>query len=261
MVFRIPASFVRSRRLQFALLFVVGLMLISCGGNDRLVVSTAASIGDAVSEIAVEFEKSESIHVALNLSGSNALASQVDVGAPVDVVLFAGSGPMNRLLASGNVEPKSVEKIVENRLAVIGRSGAEAGSFPELLTSIGGKIAIADPGLAPAGSYAEEAMRSADVYEAVESRLLPTLDVRAAAAAVQSGGADLGIVYVTDAMAVDAVNILTMIPPESHSPIIYPAAVVAGSSQQELSSRFVAFLRSGFAKSVFERHGFVPVDR
>jgi molybdate transport system substrate-binding protein len=260
MVSQLTANFILVSRLRIALLLIGVIAMISCGGNDRLVVSAAASLGDAISEIASEFERSEQSHVALNLSGSNALASQVSAGAPIDVVFFAGVGPMERLVADGDVEASSVESILENRLVVIGRIGKEGRSFAELLAASDGKVAIADPSLAPAGAYAEEAMQLAAIYDAIQDRLLPALDVRAAAAAVQSGGADLGIVYATDAMAFDAVEVLTTIPPGFHSPIIYSASVTVASSQQDVGRRFVEFLGSDFAKSVFERHGFIPVD-
>jgi len=242
-------------------LFLAGILtLTSCAGDDRLVVSAAASLGDAISEIATEFERDGRTHIALNLSGSNSLASQIRAGAPVDVVMFAGIGPMERLLTEGQVTADGIVSIIENRLVVIGRPGSGSGSFPESLTGNVGKIAIADPGLAPAGAYAVEVMRAAAIYDDVEKRLLPALDVRAAAAAVQSGAAGVGIVYATDAEAFDGVEILTTISPELHSPIIYPAAVIVGSSQQEIGQRFVEFLSSDFAKSVFERHGFIPID-
>ena len=258
---QLTANFILISRLRVALLLVGIITLMACGGNDRLVVSAAASLGDAITEITTEWERSEQSHVALNLSGSNALASQVGAGAPIDVVFFAGVGPMERLVGDGEVESASVKSIVENRLVVIGKSGTEGGSFQDLLTGSVGKVAIADPGLAPAGSYAEEAMRSTAIYDEIEDRLLPTLDVRAAAVAVQTGGADLGIVYATDAMAFDGVDILATISTELHTQIVYPAAVTVSSSQRDVGRRFVEFLGSDFAKSVFERHGFVPADR
>ena len=260
MVFQLRVNFILVYRLQVVLLLVGLVAGISCGGNDRLIVSAAASLGDAITEIVTEWERVDQSRVALNLSGSNALASQVGVGAPIDVVFFAGVGPMERLVADGEVEAARVESIVENRLVVIGKRGTEGGSFQDLVIGADGKVAIADPGLAPAGAYAEEAMRSAAIYDEIEGRLLPALDVRAAAAAVQSGGADVGIVYATDAMAFDAVEILTTISPDLHSPIIYPAAVTVSSTQQDAGQRFVEFLGSDFAKSVFEQHGFIPVD-
>jgi molybdate transport system substrate-binding protein len=259
-VFQLPPNFISNPGLRLALLLAGAIALVSCGSNDRLVVSVAASLGDAMSEISTEFERDERVHVALNLSGSNALASQVQSGAPIDVVFFAGLSPMARLETSGQVDAASVEAIVENRLVMIGRRGAQAGSFSELLTGSEGKIAIADPGLAPAGAYAVEAMRSAAIYDDVEGRLLPLLDVRSAAAAVKSGGAELGIVYATDAKAFTAVEIVTEIPPELHSPVIYPAAVTLSSSKKEIGKRFVEFLSSEFAKTVLVRHGFIPVD-
>lgn len=260
MVFQLPPKIISNPGLRLVLFLACVIALVSCGSNDRLVVSVAASLGDAMSEISAEFERDEPVHIALNLSGSNALASQVQSGAPIDVVFFAGLWPMERLETGGQVDAASVESIIENRLVVIGRRSTEAGLFPDLLTGSDEKIAIADPGLAPAGRYAEEAMRSTAIYDDVEHRLLPSLDVRAAAAAVQSGGAELGIVYATDAKAFDAVEILTEISPDLHSPIIYPAAVTVSSSKQEIGQRFVEFLGSDFAKSVFERHGFIPVD-
>ncbi len=91
---------------------------------------------------------------------------------------------------------------------------------------------------------------------AVADRLAPAADVRAALALVARGETPLGIVYATDAAVSDRVVVVGAFPPDSHEPIVYPAAVVAGSAHAAAARDFLAFLKSPAAAAVFARYGF-----
>jgi molybdate transport system substrate-binding protein len=118
-----------------------------------------------------------------------------------------------------------------------------------------GRLALADPGAVPAGKYAKAALESLGQWQAVEVRVVPAENVRAALALVERGEAALGIVYTTDALASDGVEVLETFPESSHPPIRYPAAVLAGSRHPEAAA-FLTFLRSDTARQIFTRHGF-----
>jgi molybdate transport system substrate-binding protein len=252
----------RRARVAIAIVATCAIALSSgCGGGNAITVSAAASLGDVVADLADEFERQEGIAVDLNLGGSNSLASQIALGAPVDVAIFAGDGPMERLVREDHVDPNAVVDLIGNRLIVVGRSGTPPGSFPDVFNEIGGRIAIADPLLAPAGTYAVEVLQSVGAYEAVEPRILPTLDVRSAVAAVESGSASLAIVYGTDALAYSGVEIVAEIPASSHRPIVYPAAIIARTKKPLLAARFIEFLQSDAASAMFTSYGFTPLRR
>jgi molybdate transport system substrate-binding protein len=121
----------------------------------------------------------------------------------------------------------------------------------------GGKLALADPAAVPAGKYAKAALESLGEWHGVEASVVPAENVRAALALVERGEAALGVVYATDALASDAVEVLRIFPQDSHPPIRYPAALLAGSTHPEAEG-FRAFLGSVAARRIFARHGFEP---
>ncbi len=239
--------------------FLLLLLIAGCGGGAGLTISAAASLGDAMEEIAAEFERLEGIDVDINLGGSNVLARQVELGAPVDVVVLAGAEPIDDLIKEGFVSQDGVAEILENRLAVVAKDGKATplADLASLATDYSGRISIADPQLAPAGVYADAALRAAGIAADLEGRIIPALDVRAAAVAVQSGNAQFGIVYSTDALAFDGIAGVLEIPADLHPPIVYPAAVIADSDAEQLARRFLLFLQGEFASLVFRSHGFV----
>jgi molybdate transport system substrate-binding protein len=107
----------------------------------------------------------------------------------------------------------------------------------------------------PAGLYAKEALEKLGVWAAVQSKLAQADNVRAALSYVARGEAPLGIVYATDAGAEPAVKIVGTFPTNSHAPIVYPLAAVAGH-EREAVARYLQFLRSGAARRIFEKYGF-----
>jgi molybdate transport system substrate-binding protein len=117
------------------------------------------------------------------------------------------------------------------------------------------RLALADPAAVPAGKYAKAALESLGQWRAVAAKVVPAENVRAALALVERGEAALGIVYATDAIASDAVEVLETFPESSHPPIRYPAAVLAGSKHPDAAA-FLAFLRSAEARRIFAEHGF-----
>jgi molybdate transport system substrate-binding protein len=255
---KLVAGYSGKRALLPAIAFPLLLLIAGCGGGAALTISAAASLGEALEEIAAEFERLEGVGVDLNLGGSNVLARQVELGAPVDLVILAGSGPVEDLIKEGFVSRDGVAEILENRLVVVAKDGeaASLADLASLASDYRGRISVADPQLAPAGAYADAALQAAGIAATLGGRIVPALDVRAAAAAVESGNAEFGIVYSTDALAFGGIAVVLEVPAELHPRIVYPAAVIAGSDAEQLARRFLVFLQGGFASSVFRSHGF-----
>jgi len=238
---------------------LVALFAAGCvtdGENDSILVLAAASMTDALVEIGDAYEAESGVNVTFSFGGSNALARQVEFGAPADAVIFAGSGPMDQLEASGDVVAGSRDDLLSNRLVVIGGMGASALSELAGLDELDGRIALADPALAPAGFYAKQSLESVGLYERFESRLIPTLDVRAAVGAVDTGGASFGLVYATDASANSGVEVLLVVSEDLHDRIVYPAAVVEGSGRGDAAAEFLDFLGEDRSLVIFETYGF-----
>ena len=252
-------------RALITLVLVLLLAAASCGGGDReeILVSAAASLTDVMDRLAQEYGRREPVDVQINLGGSTELAQQIVRGAPVDAFLSAGPTPMDVLEDRGLLASATRVDLLTNELVLAGRSedAAELGiSTVQDLAGSGATVAIADPDLAPAGRYAREALQSLGLWEQVEPRLVFGLNVRFALGFVEAGTAEVAIVYHTDVSLTDDLEVIAPIPTDSHSLILYPAAVVASSSHLEAARKFLEYLRGDEAGDIFREFGFAPAE-
>ena len=237
---------------MFAPLLLVAASCSEAPAERGPVVLAASSLTDALEEVADDWHAQGNARPQLSFAGTPALARQVAGGAPADVVLFADTEWMDELERDGLIDAASRSDLLGNRLVLVKRRGG-----PDLtLASIGqGRLALADPASVPAGRYARAALESLDLWQGVADRVVPAENVRAALALVERGEAELGIVYVSDAMASAMVEPVEYLPAASHPLIRYPLAVLSGSTHPD-SAAFAAYLASDAAGAVFTAHGF-----
>jgi molybdate transport system substrate-binding protein len=117
-------------------------------------------------------------------------------------------------------------------------------------------IALGDPASVPAGQYGRQTLTYFHLLEKLNSRFVLAKDVRQVLTYVETGNADAGLVYATDAQASTRVRVVATAPDSSHDPILYPAAVVKGTHNEETARKFVEFLASPAARAIFVKHGF-----
>lgn len=222
-------------------------------------VSAAASLGDVLKEIDVLFEKQSGIAVELNLGASNALARQIEEGAPVDVFFSADLAKMEGLAAKGLVEKSTQESQLSNALVVVvpSDSSLKLESPQDLAGEAVKKIAVGDPKAVPAGIYAREWLGKINLWSAVEPKLVATESVRAALAAVAAGNAEAGIVYKTDAAISPKVKVALQVTGPEAPQITYPMALLKEASRAAAGRRYLEFLDSQEAKALFEKAGFI----
>lgn len=230
------------------------LALASCGQAPQTgpVVLAASSLTEALEEVADSWAAQGHARPVLSFAGTPALARQVEGGAPADLVVFADAEWMDTLAVGGLIDPASRHDLLSNRLVLIRPKGA-----PELLLeALGdGRLALADPDSVPAGRYARAALETMGLWQSLSDTIVPTENVRAALALVERGEVELGIVYVSDALASDQVEITEFLPEASYPPIRYPAAILAGSTHPD-SADLNRFLQSDAATAIFVAHGF-----
>ena len=236
-----------------------GLALLALCGPvraDEVAVFAAASLTDALKEVARGFEETTGHEVVFNLGGSNDLARQIRAGAPADVFFSADEAQMDGLEQAGLVRARDRVDVLSNVLVVI----VPAGSPPRLSGSRDlrtvRRLALADPQAVPAGVYARAWLQSIGLWAALEDRVLPALNVRAALSAVESEHADAGIVYRTDVAASRRVAVAFEVPREQGPSIVYPLAPIA-TSRRPAAAELVRYLLSARAREIYARHGFV----
>jgi molybdate transport system substrate-binding protein len=118
------------------------------------------------------------------------------------------------------------------------------------------RLALADPQAVPAGVYARMWLESIGLWDEMEDKVVPTLNVRAALSAVESENADAGIVYRTDAGVSKRVKVAFEVPRGQGPFIVYPLAPLAGSTKAA-TGELVRHLTSAEARVVYGRYGFV----
>jgi len=114
---------------------------------------------------------------------------------------------------------------------------------------------MANPDSVPAGKYGKAALEKLGTWSGVEKHVARAESVRAALALVSRGEAPFGIAYSTDALADKGVRVLDTFPPDSHPPIVYPAAVIA-TAKSAAAKPLLDYLRSPGARTVWEQYGF-----
>ncbi|WAC19376.1 molybdate ABC transporter substrate-binding protein [Luteolibacter sp. SL250] len=238
------------------LLAVVFTALPALGAE--LKISAAASLSEAMTEIAALYEKEHGEKPQLNFGGSNALARQIRAGAPCDVFFSADEATLNQLLEDKLLHENSVTKLLGNSLVVITpvSSPLVISSAADLASPSIKRLALGDPAAVPAGVYARKWLEGRQQWDAVAGKVVATENVRAALAAVASTNAGAGIVYRTDAMISRQVKVAYEVPTDQTPPIIYPAAATKSSPDPGRAIRFIAFLRSEPSLSIFGKHGF-----
>ncbi|WP_068775692.1 molybdate ABC transporter substrate-binding protein [Paenibacillus sp. FJAT-26967] len=230
----------------------------------ELIVSAAASLRDSMEEIGTLYENQHSpIKILFNFASTGSLQKQIEQGAPVDIFLAAGTSQMEALLDKKYIESSQSKVLLTNELVLITpRTGPAKLSLLEDLTNPAvTRIAIGDPKTVPAGSYAQRVMTGAGLWEPAMAKLVLAKDVRQVLSYVETGNADAGFVYKTDALYSDKVNLIELKGPAAKDiKIEYPAGIVANSSHREEAARFYSFLQGKEAEAVFVKNGFTLPD-
>jgi molybdate transport system substrate-binding protein len=226
--------------------------------GEEVTVFAAVSLTEALQQVGRLYEARGADTVAFHFGASNDLARQIREGAPADVFFSADAAQMDRLEEAGLVTANSRTNVLSNVLVAVvpADSRAEIRGASDLLGV--GRIALADPEAVPAGIYARTYLESAGLWTRVKEKVIPTLNVRAALAAVESGNVDVGFVYRTDAAVSRRARVAFEVPAEGGPRIVYPVAPIASSRKAGLAA-FTRFLVSPEALKVYAAQGFLVI--
>jgi len=221
-------------------------------------VYAAASLTDVLKEIAANYEQQSSDKIVFNFGASGLLARQITEHAPADIFFSADEAKMDELQKAGLIVTETRRDLLSNSLVVIVPNDSSlAIASPDQLLSKTQKIAIADPRAVPAGIYTKEYLSGIGLWEKLESKMVPTENVRAALAAVESGNVDAGFVYKTDANISKKVKIAFSVSIEKGPAIRYPVAIIKEGKNNAATEGFLRYLESANARKLFERYGFI----
>lgn len=227
------------------------------GEVDRITVSAAASLTEALSEIGGEFEQETGNKVNFNFGSSGALQKQIEEGAPVDVFLSAGQPQMDALEEANLLKDGTRSDILENSLVLIASSDyADEISGLEDLLGIDEKIAIAETETSPAGQYSKESLENLGLWTELQGKFVYGKDVKTVVSYVEKGEASAGFVFSSDVTDLKSAKLIERISPSTHSEIVYPIAIIESSSKAEVAQEFIDYLGESRSSEIFKDNGF-----
>jgi molybdate transport system substrate-binding protein len=237
--------------------------------SETITVSAAISLKDALDELGPIFQVQQhrknggnGTAVTYNYGGSGTLARQIEQGAPVDVFFSAAEKQMDELAAQGLIVADTRRDLVGNALVLIAPAQATTlHSFQDLTNPVVKTIALGETSTVPAGMYARQTLEHLGLFATLEKKVVYAKDVRAVLTYIETGNADAGIVYQTDANTSKKVRVIAVAPADSHDPILYPAAVLRDSKNKPAARAFLEFLEAADARAVFQKYGFASAEK
>jgi molybdate transport system substrate-binding protein len=236
----------------------VALWGTPAAAGQELIVSAAASLANALKEVAGAFEKAHpGVKIVCNFAASGVLLQQMDKGAPVDVFAAADQKTMNQAQEKKLIVPVSRKNFVSNRLVLIVPMDSQLtiSGLKDLTGPQVKRVAVGNPTTVPAGRYTKEALEKAGLWDQLAPKFIPAESVRQVLDYVSRGEVEAGFVFATDA-AIAKGKVKTVAEVQGHQPIIYPVALVAASQKQVLAQGLVDFLVSPAAQEIFTKFGF-----
>ena len=231
----------------------------------QLTVSAAASLKDVMEEIETLYQQEHPLtEIIYNFASSGSLQRQIEQGAPVDVFISAATKQMDALERQDLLLTETRRNLLKNQMVLVIRASNQKNNqkvdnFNDLTAKEINTIALGEPKSVPAGKYAQEVLTYFKIVDKVNSKAVYGKDVRQVLNYVATGNVEAGIVYRTDAQVSDNVKIAAIAPETSHSPVMYPMAVIKDSDNPGAATELVEFLTTPEAQAVFEEYGFVPV--
>jgi len=267
-------QFVR-KSMVMLLAVVLSVVFVACGSNSdsksapakqvELTVSAAASLTDALNEIQPLFEAANpNIKLVFNFGASGALQQQIEQGAPADLFLSAATKNMKALVEKELIDPERQTNLLNNELVVVVPTDGKisVAGAADLASDEIKKVAIGIPESVPAGNYAKEALTNAQLWDSLQPKLVQAKDVRQVLQYVETGNAEAGFVYKTDALTSDKVGIAFSVDPSTYTPVEYPIGIVKATKNADQAGVLYDYLQSQAALDVFVKYGFsVPAAK
>lgn len=245
-------------------LILFSAVFLSCSiqAGSTVRVYAAASLSNAVTEIARRYEKQyPSIKLVLVFAASSSLARQIETGAPADIFFSADQDWMNYLVKKQKIARSQVKPLLSNELVLISplqrQQSFQASSQFNFAQSFQGYVCTGQMESVPVGKYAKQSLTNLKWLKGLQGRIVGTDSVRSALAFVERGECQAGIVYKTDALQSKKVKIAGVFPAHTHSPIVYPIALTQQGGKNADAVKFIRFMSQHTeAKKIYQHYGF-----
>jgi molybdate transport system substrate-binding protein len=241
------------------MLFALAVSMTACHASRRttLTVSAAASLQNAIREAEATYKQARlNVDFSNNFGSSVTLAQQIEQGAPTDIFLSAAAKPVDDLEEKGLIAAGTRRNLLRNTLVLIAPQDSRLGGFQGLTDPSIRLIALGDPASVPAGRYGQQTLLALHLLDKLNAKFVLGKDVRQVLTYVETGNADAGLVYSTDAKSSTKVRVIAIAPESAHDPIVYPVAMIKGSRNEEAARKFIDYLANPGAQAIFQKYGF-----
>lgn len=246
------------------------------GEKTHLTVFAAASMTETLNKVAEQYKKDHpNVDITFNYDSSGTLKKQIQNGADADLFISAGQKQMNQLDASKDAKanPEKLDfvatdtrvNLLENKVVLVTPEGNPKGikNFADMADKLanGSIRLVMGNSDVPVGQYTQKILQYFHLNEgdiANAGNITYGSNVKEVTTQVVEGSADAGIIYATDAFSAK-LKPLDQATPEMCGQVIYPAAVLKTSKNQEAAKEFLNYLKGDEAMKVFESVGFSPV--
>ena len=280
----------KKKIVSWLLACMMGLSLMACGSKpteeaaeqpatekEELIVFAAASMTETLTAISELYkEENPNVDLIFNFDSSGTLKTQIQEGADCDLFISAGQKQMNQLdiNADPEINTEGLDyvlegtriNILENKVTLCVSETSEAGieTFDDLAAALkDGNILMAmDNSDVPVGQYTQKILA---YYELSEEELANAgvisygSNVKEVTTQVSEGSVDCGVIYCTDAFSA-GLTVKDSATAEMCGQVIYPAAILNVSENQELAKEFLAFIQTDACMEIFEEVGFSRVQ-
>lgn len=228
----------------------------------ELNISAAASLTEAMDEIQKKYEDiNENISLIINYGSSGSLQQQIEQGASCDVFISAGEKQMKLLEEKKLLLDGTYKNLLENDLVLIAHKDSNVNGISDLNTNKVKYLAIGDPESVPAGTYADEVLTNLNIKGLLTHKLVFAKNVKEVLNWVKSENAEAGFVYYSDTIGVDSIKIIETTPDNSHTPIIYPIAIMKDSKQVKAAKDFEEYLLGNEGQDILKKYGYKSIDK
>jgi molybdate transport system substrate-binding protein len=219
-----------------------------------VIVFAAASLTESFNDEQTTLKSEQpALSITYNFGGSGALVTQIQQGAPADVIALADTASMQMLVDAGMVE--TPQTFAKNKLQILVAPGNPKNIRGLSDLSRSDITFVTEDETVPAGKYSGQALQSAGVATEPVSK---EVDVKSAVAKVTSGEADATIVYVTDVTAAGSKGQGVPIPDSQNVLATYPIAVLKSAKDHDAAQAFVDAMVKGSGQSALSNRGFLP---
>jgi molybdate transport system substrate-binding protein len=201
-------------------------------------------------------------NITFNFGSSGSLQNQIEQGAPIDIFISAAPEQMDNLAAKKLLLEETRQDLVKNQMVLITSPNNQLiDDFSDLTKKSTEQVALGEPNSVPAGKYAQEILTNLKLIDDIQAKAVYGKDVRQVLNYVATGNIEAGIVYRSDTTTNKTVKVVATAPEITHSPVVYPVAIVKDSYHPQAAKQMLEFLLSDETKEIFIRYGFTPINR